>query len=95
MNCREANVCTIRVVVHGTQIVVSFEKVPGHNSFKLSPKIYTFLWFVFLKVYANYLFAVRVMRISGVEASLKCIQELLAESWFTGSTYIGQLLIQI
>ena len=39
----QANVCTIRVVVYGTQIVVSFEKVSGHN--KLSLKIYTFLYY--------------------------------------------------
>ena len=62
MNYRQANVCTIRVVVHGTQIMVSFEKVPGHNFFKLALKIYTFLWFVYLKFYANHLFAVHVMR---------------------------------
>ena len=63
MNYRQANVCTIRVVVHGTQIMVSFGKVPGLNFFKLSLKIYTFLWFVYLKFYANHLFAVHVIRI--------------------------------
>ena len=45
------------------QIIVSFEKVPGHNFFKLSLKIYTFLCFVHLKFYADHLFAVHVMRI--------------------------------
>ena len=39
VNYRQANVCTIRVVVHDTQIMVSFEKVSGHNFFKLSLKI--------------------------------------------------------
>ena len=43
VNYRHANVCTIRVVVHGTQIMVSFEKIPGHNFCKLSLKIYTLL----------------------------------------------------
>ena len=43
--------------------MVSFEKVPGHDFFKLSLKVYTFLWFVYLKFYANYLFVVHVMRI--------------------------------
>ena len=28
---------------HGTQVMVSFEKIPGHNFFKLSLKIYTLL----------------------------------------------------
>ena len=51
------------IVVHGTQIMVSFEKAPGHNFFKLSLKIYTFLWFVHLKFYANHFFAVHVIRI--------------------------------
>ena len=45
------------------QIMVSFEKVTSHNFFKLSLKIYTFLWFVNLKFYANHLFAVHVMKI--------------------------------
>ena len=45
------------------QIMVSFEKVSGHNFFKLSLKSYTFLWFVYLKFYADHLFAVHVMRI--------------------------------
>ena len=44
------------------QIMVSFEKVTGHNFFKLSLKIYTFLWFVYLEFYADHLFAVHVMR---------------------------------
>ena len=63
MNYRQANACTIRVVVHGTQVMVSFEKVLGHNFFKLSLKIYTILWSVYLKFYANHMFAVHVMRI--------------------------------
>ena len=45
------------------QIMVSFEKITGHNFFKLSLKIYAFLWFVYLKFFADYLFAVHVMRI--------------------------------
>ena len=76
MNYRQANVCTIRVVVHGTQIMVAkFWKSPRSQFFKLSLEIYTFLWFVYLKFYANHLFAVHVMRKStnDVEDSLKCI----------------------
>ena len=60
MNYGQTNVCTIRVVVHCTQIMVSFEKVPGQNFFKLSLKICTFLWFVYLEFYANHMFAVHV-----------------------------------
>ena len=41
----------------------NFEKVPGRNSFKLSLKIHTSVWFVYLKVYANHLFVVYAMRI--------------------------------
>ena len=41
----------------------NFEKVPGHNFFKFSLNIHTSIWFVYLKFYANHLFAVYAMRI--------------------------------
>ena len=40
-----------------------FEKVPGHNFFKLSLNIHTSIWFVYLKFYANHLFVIHAMRI--------------------------------
>ena len=39
----------------------NFEKVPGHNFFKLSLNIHTSIWFVYLKFYANHLFVVYAM----------------------------------
>ena len=42
----------------------NFEKVPGHNFFKLSLKIHTSIWFVYLKFYANHLFVVYAMRMN-------------------------------
>ena len=53
----QASVCSIRVVVHGTQIMVSLRS----QFFKLSLKIYTFTCFVYPKFHANHLFAVHVM----------------------------------
>ena len=41
----------------------NFEKVPGHNFFKLSLNIHASIWFVYLKFYANHLFVVYAMRI--------------------------------
>ena len=41
----------------------NFEKVIGHNFFKLSLNIHTSIWFVYLQFYANHLFVVYAMRI--------------------------------
>ena len=43
--------------------ISNFEKVPGHNFFKLSLNIHTSIWFVYLQFYANHLFVVYAMRI--------------------------------
>ena len=53
MNYWQANVCTIRVVVHGTQMMVSFEKVPGHSFFK-QEDLYILMVCVFKILYRSF-----------------------------------------
>ena len=50
-------------MVHNKDNKGNFEKVPGHNFFKLSLNIHTSIWFVYLKFYANHLFVLYAMRI--------------------------------
>ena len=62
----------------------NFEKVPGHNFFKLSLKIHTSIWFVYLKFYANHLFVVYAMRIINQQCKFLYCRLISSITWTTG-----------
>ena len=60
----------------------NFEKIPGHNFFKFSLNIYTSIWLVYLKFYANHLFVVYAMRIINYQCRITC-------NWLQGTIFLN------
>ena len=66
----------------------NFEKVPGHNFFKLSLNIHTLIWFVYLRFYANHLFVVYAMRIINQQCRITFVY-IHKKQWYAKQKYPG------
>ena len=64
----------------------NFEKVPGHNFFKLSLNIHTSIWFVYL--IANHLFMVYAMRIINQQCRITFVY-IHKKQWYAKQKHPG------
>ena len=66
----------------------NFEKVIGHNFFKLSLNIHTSIWFVYLQFYANHLFVVYAMRIINQQCRITFVY-IHKKQWYAKQKHPG------
>ena len=66
----------------------NFEKVPGHNFFKLSLNIHTSIWFVYLKFYENHLFVVYAMGIINQQCRITFVY-IHKKQWYAKQKHPG------
>ena len=68
----------------------NFEKVIGHNFFKLSLNIHTSIWFVYLQFYANHLFVVYAIRIINQQCRITFVY-IHKKQWYAKQKHPGCL----